>query len=108
MMPYDAVLDFDTVSEIMRQGRLSIILVRKGSLFFNVSCQCAMWYGCVGFTRVPVYDGSRTNVVALLNIKDLALVDPDDSTPVKTLCKFYNHHVRTVFDDTTLDVMLGR
>ncbi|OWA52024.1 Metal transporter CNNM2 [Hypsibius exemplaris] len=78
MMTYDAVLDFDTVSEIMRQG----------------------------YTRVPVYDGSRTNVVALLNIKDLALVDPDDNTPVKTLCKFYNHHVRTVFDDTTLDVML--
>ncbi|XP_055343236.1 LOW QUALITY PROTEIN: unextended protein-like [Paramacrobiotus metropolitanus] len=78
MISYDAMLNFDTVSEIMRQG----------------------------FTRVPVFDGSRTNVVALLNIKDLALVDPDDSTPVKTLCKFYNHHVRTVFDDTTLDVML--
>ena len=60
-----------------------------------------------GYTRVPVFDGSRTNVVALLNIKDLALVDPDDGTPVKTLCKFYNHHVRTVFDDLTLDVMLG-
>ena len=46
--------------------------------------------------------------MALLNLKDLALVDPDDNTPVKTLCKFYNHHVKTVFDDTTLDVMLGK
>ena len=56
--------------------------------------------------RIPVYDGERTNIVGLLNIKDLAFVDPDDCIPLKTLCKFYQHHLHSVFEDTKLDLML--
>ena len=58
------------------------------------------------FSRIPVYDGERTNIVGLLNIKDLAFVDPDDCIPLKTLCKFYQHHLHSVFEDTKLDLML--
>ncbi|GIX96956.1 metal transporter CNNM4 [Caerostris darwini] len=79
MVPISSVLDFETVSEIMKQG----------------------------YSRIPVYDGDRSNVVALLNIKDLAFVDPDTQTPLRTLCEFYNHPVNFVFEDTTLDVMLN-
>ncbi|CAL1288843.1 unnamed protein product [Larinioides sclopetarius] len=79
MVPITSVLDFETVSEIIKQG----------------------------YSRIPVYDGDRSNVVALLNIKDLAFVDPDTQTPLKTLCEFYNHPVNFVFEDTTLDVMLN-
>ena len=42
----------------------------------------------------------------MFNVKELALVDPDDYTPVETLCKFYNNPVHRVLEDTTLDVML--
>lgn len=59
-----------------------------------------------GFTRVPVYESDRTNIVALLHVKDLALLDPDGKTSLKTLCKFYNHPVNFVFEDTKLNVML--
>lgn len=59
-----------------------------------------------GFTRVPVYDTDRTNVVALLHVKDLALLDPDTATSLKVLCKFFNHPVNFVFEDTKLNVML--
>ncbi|GBM07153.1 Metal transporter CNNM4 [Araneus ventricosus] len=79
MVPITSVLDFETVSEIMKQG----------------------------YSRIPVYDGDRSNVVALLSIKDLAFVDPDIQTPLRTLCEFYNHPVNFVFEDTTLDVMLN-
>ena len=41
MLPYNTVLDFETVSNIIRQG----------------------------YTRIPVYDGNRDTIVALLNIK---------------------------------------
>ncbi|XP_054709137.1 unextended protein-like [Uloborus diversus] len=79
MVPYNAILNFETMSEIMKQG----------------------------YSRIPVYEGTRNNIVALLNIKDLAFVDPDDNSPLKTLCEFYNHPINYVFEDETLDVMLN-
>ncbi|GAV01715.1 hypothetical protein RvY_12378 [Ramazzottius varieornatus] len=78
MLPYDAILDFDTLAEITREG----------------------------YTRIPVFEQTRSNVVGLLNIKDLALLDPDDCTAVKTLCRYYSYELCFVFEDTTLDVML--
>lgn len=41
----------------------------------------------------------------MLYIKDLAFVDPDDETPLKTLCQFYQNECNFVYEDTTLDVM---
>lgn len=78
MLSYDAILDFETVSEIMKSG----------------------------YSRIPVYEDRRTNIVTMLYIKDLALVDPDDNTPLKTLCRFYQNSCYFVFEDTTLDVLL--
>lgn len=54
---------------------------------------------------MPVYEGARTNIVTMLYIKDLAFVDPDDETPLKTLCQFYQNECNFVYEDTTLDVM---
>ncbi|XP_018082923.1 metal transporter CNNM2 isoform X2 [Xenopus laevis] len=78
MMAGDAVLDFNTMSEIMESG----------------------------YTRIPVYEGERSNIVDLLFVKDLAFVDPDDCTPLKTITRFYNHPLHFVFNDTKLDAML--
>lgn len=74
MLSYDAVLDFETISEIMKSG----------------------------YSRIPVYEGSRHNVQKLLLIKDLALIDPDDNTPLRTLCEFYQNYCYFVFEDVTL------
>ncbi|XP_052830425.1 metal transporter CNNM4 [Octopus bimaculoides] len=78
MLELNTILDFETVSEAMKQG----------------------------YTRIPVYEKDRENIVAILNIKDLALIDPDDKTPLRAVCKFYNHPVLFVFDDHKLDNML--
>ncbi|XP_015815903.1 metal transporter CNNM4 isoform X2 [Nothobranchius furzeri] len=78
MLSSDAVLDFNTMSEIMESG----------------------------YTRIPVYEGERSNIVDILFVKDLAFVDPDDCTTLKTITKFYNHPVHFVFHDTKLDAML--
>ncbi|WAR20819.1 CNNM2-like protein [Mya arenaria] len=78
MLDYNHILNFDTMSEIMKKG----------------------------YSRIPVFDNDKGNVVALLNIKDLALIDPDDNTPLKTVCKYYQHHLLFVFDDHKLDQML--
>ncbi|XP_069557227.1 metal transporter CNNM4 isoform X1 [Brachyistius frenatus] len=78
MIQADAVLDFNTMSEIMESG----------------------------YTRIPVYDDERSNIMDILYVKDLAFVDPDDCTTLKTITKFYNHPVHFVFHDTKLDAML--
>uniref|UniRef100_A0A3P9HA54 Metal transporter n=1 Tax=Oryzias latipes TaxID=8090 RepID=A0A3P9HA54_ORYLA len=78
MIHSDAVLDFNTMSEIMESG----------------------------YTRIPVYEGERSNIMDILYVKDLAFVDPDDCTTLKTITKFYNHPVHFVFHDTKLDSML--
>ncbi|KAJ1901014.1 hypothetical protein LPJ81_003830 [Coemansia sp. IMI 209127] len=36
-----------------------------------------------GHSRVPVYEGQRTNVVGVLLVKSLILLDPDDAIPVR-------------------------
>uniref|UniRef100_A0A8C2W7S1 Metal transporter n=1 Tax=Cyclopterus lumpus TaxID=8103 RepID=A0A8C2W7S1_CYCLU len=78
MIPGDGTLDFNTMSEIMKSG----------------------------YTRIPVFEGERSNIVDLLFVKDLAFVDPDDCTPLKTITKFYSHPLHFVFNDTKLDAML--
>ncbi|CAH0553932.1 unnamed protein product [Brassicogethes aeneus] len=77
MLDYETTLNFETVSEIMKSG----------------------------YSRVPVYETNRQNIVTMLYIKDLAFVDPDDNTPLKTLCQFYQNPCNFVFEDVTLDVM---
>ncbi|PZC70498.1 hypothetical protein B5X24_HaOG215826 [Helicoverpa armigera] len=59
-----------------------------------------------GYSRIPVYEGSRGNIITVLFIKDLAFVDPDDNTPLRTLCQYYQNPCNFVFEDVTLDVML--
>ncbi|XP_072162417.1 unextended protein isoform X2 [Bemisia tabaci] len=78
MLPIEAVLNFQTVTEIMKSG----------------------------YSRIPVYEGDRKQVTSMLYIKDLALVDPDDCTPLRTLTQFYQNSCYFVFEDTTLDVLL--
>ncbi|XP_075699194.1 metal transporter CNNM1 [Rhinoderma darwinii] len=79
MLRSDAVLDFSTMSEILRSG----------------------------YTRIPVYEGDdRVNIVDILFVKDLAFVDPDDCTPLQTVTRFYHRPLHCVFNDTRLDAVL--
>lgn len=79
MLDANAVLDFDTIQAVVEKG----------------------------YSRVPVHEtGNRENIVGVLFAKDLALVDPDDKTPVQTMISFYNHEHLTFPDNTTLDAAL--
>ena len=59
-----------------------------------------------GFTRIPVYNKVKTDLVSVLFVKDLAFVDPDDCMPLRTVCKFYQHPLHFVRNDITLDKLL--
>lgn len=61
-----------------------------------------------GYSRVPVHEvNNKRAIIALLLTKDLALIDPDDRTPVQTLISFYQHPVMFMFEDTTLHSALN-
>jgi metal transporter CNNM len=77
MLPINSILDFATINDIMNSG----------------------------YSRIPVFENDRKNILSLLYIKDLAFVDTDDNTPLRTLCEFYQNPCHFVFDDLTLDVM---
>ncbi|XP_066921976.1 metal transporter CNNM2-like [Clytia hemisphaerica] len=78
LLDEEAILDFKTMSSIVKSG----------------------------YSRIPVYSGERHNLVAVLFVKDLAFVDPDDCIPLLSVLKFYNHPVHKVFYDTSLDKAL--
>ncbi len=79
MLPLEAALDFDTVSEIREKG----------------------------YSRIPVFSGDRKNIVHILFAKDLMFIDPDDNMPLTTVCDFYHNEVNFVFHDTPLNVMFN-
>ena len=60
-----------------------------------------------GFTRIPVYEIDRQNIVGMLFTKDLILIDPDDEVEIAAVISFHGNReggfVRGVADDTSLD-----
>eukprot|EP00302_Diacronema_sp_CCMP2436_P037308 CAMPEP_0180040652 /NCGR_PEP_ID=MMETSP0984-20121128/33607_1 /TAXON_ID=483367 /ORGANISM="non described non described, Strain CCMP 2436" /LENGTH=686 /DNA_ID=CAMNT_0021967973 /DNA_START=102 /DNA_END=2163 /DNA_ORIENTATION=- len=79
MIDYSAKLDFRSLREIYRSG----------------------------YTRVPVYDKTRNNLVGVLNTKDLVLVDADDELPVSEIMGACGRPIFTVSHSTPLDKMLN-
>ena len=58
-----------------------------------------------GYTRIPVYEKSRDNVVGILYAKDLILVDPRDEVEVRTILAFHEKKVIKVLDTTALNIV---
>ena len=58
-----------------------------------------------GYTRIPVYKGSKDFIVGLLYTKDLIMVDPEDDLPVERVLEFCNRELLSVDAKTHLDLM---
>ena len=59
-----------------------------------------------GFSRIPIYEGEKNNIVGLLHVRDLAFVDPDDQTSVQSHMDFYKHELLFFWQETSLDELL--
>jgi metal transporter CNNM len=77
MIEVDAMLTFDKMLDIYRRG----------------------------YTRIPVYKGSKDFIVGLLYTKDLIMVDPEDDLPVERVLEFCNRELLSVDARTHLDLM---
>lgn len=78
MLGIKTILDFETVSSIQKRG----------------------------YSRIPIFEEERKNIIALFHAKDLAFVDPNDNMPIKTLIEFYRHPILYTHEDTPLDDVL--
>ena len=78
LLPIDSILNFDTISEIKTKG----------------------------YSRIPVYNGERHNIVHILKAKDLLFVDPDDEKPLEDICKFYDKPFIVTEGTKPMDKML--
>jgi metal transporter CNNM len=58
-----------------------------------------------GYTRIPVYKGTKDFIVGLLYTKDLIMVDPEDDLPVERVLEFCNRELLSVDAKTHLDLM---
>ncbi|CAF4497445.1 unnamed protein product, partial [Didymodactylos carnosus] len=59
-----------------------------------------------GYSRVPVYEGRRENIIGLVNVRDFALLDTESGKfTVRKLTDFYKHRYGTATaDDSSYDL----
>lgn len=78
MLSADERLGFDTVAKIFRTG----------------------------YSRIPVYEVSKNNIIGLLFVKDLIFLDPEDEIPVKNFVQIFGRGLHVVWPDDKLEDLL--
>jgi len=53
-----------------------------------------------------VFEENADRIVGVLLVKDLAFLNPEDSTPVRTILEYYGRQIKRVYHDTGLDELL--
>ncbi|CAD7941307.1 unnamed protein product [Amoebophrya sp. A120] len=61
-----------------------------------------------GFSRIPVYNKTDSDIVGVLVTKDLIFVDPEDAMPLRQFLKVFGRHVERFFADDTCGDALHR
>jgi len=62
----------------------------------------------IGYSRIPIYEKERKNIVGLLLVKDLLLLDPEEKLTIRKVLSFCIRYCPKVFSDTGLDEMLNQ
>lgn len=59
-----------------------------------------------GYSRIPVYEVNKSNIVGLLFVKDLIFLDPEDEIPVKNFVQIFGRGMHVVWADDKLGDVL--
>lgn len=59
-----------------------------------------------GFSRIPVYEKDKHDIIGVLFVKDLIFVDPDDATPVRNFIQIFGRSFHVVWPDDRLGEIL--
>ena len=60
----------------------------------------------VGYSRIPVYQEHRQNIIGLIFVRDLAIINPHDHVVVKDILPVIGRNCPRVYEDTKLSEML--
>ncbi|GAM27268.1 hypothetical protein SAMD00019534_104430 [Acytostelium subglobosum LB1] len=60
-----------------------------------------------GHSRMPVYEGDRTNIVGCLHIRDLVILNPEENVPLRTVLGMFHRQLLKTWHDTPLEQMLN-
>lgn len=60
-----------------------------------------------GYSRIPVYEVSRHNVIGLLFVKDLIFIDPEDEVPIRSFIQIFGRGVHVVWPNDKLGDVLA-
>ena len=60
-----------------------------------------------GYSRIPIFEISRNNIVGLLFVKDLIFLDPEDCVPVRSFIQIFGRNVHQVWPDDILGDVLA-
>jgi metal transporter CNNM len=60
-----------------------------------------------GYSRIPIYEISRNNVIGVLFAKDLIFIDPEDEVPIRSFIHIFGRSVHVVWPDDTLGDVLA-
>ena len=60
-----------------------------------------------GYSRIPVFEISKSNIIGLLFVKDLIFLDPEDCVPVRSFIQIFGRNVHVVWPDDLLGDVLA-
>lgn len=60
-----------------------------------------------GYSRIPVYEANKDDIIGLILVKDLLFVDPEDATPLKNFVQLFGRQPTLVWQDDTLGLALA-
>lgn len=92
-----------TVGQVMTS--LNNVFMLDASVSLNFKILLLIFQS--GHSRIPIYSHSRENIIGLLFAKDLILLDPEDSVPIRTVLSFFKRTVFPVNKDIPLNKMLN-
>jgi metal transporter CNNM len=100
----EGALDFrqKTVEQIMT--RLDHVVMVNANAALDLETMAAIVQA--GHSRIPVFEGDRSNVVGLLMVRDLLFVDAAMRISLRTFMQTHYHPVHFVLSDVHLDRML--
>ncbi|KAL3762138.1 hypothetical protein ACHAWU_001589 [Discostella pseudostelligera] len=90
------------VREVMTPLKETFMLSAGERLGFDVVAKIFK----MGFSRIPVYEVSKSNIIGLLFVKDLIFLDPEDEIPVKNFVQIFGRGVHVVWADDKLGDVL--
>uniref|UniRef100_A0A7S3LGG6 CNNM transmembrane domain-containing protein n=1 Tax=Amphora coffeiformis TaxID=265554 RepID=A0A7S3LGG6_9STRA len=91
-----------TVKEVMTPLANTFMLSVDDKLNFETIAKIFK----TGYSRIPVYQVTKNNVIGLLFVKDLIFIDPEDDTRVQDFVDIFGRRVHTVWPDDKLGDVL--